>query len=244
MNPIAWINQHFRFTLIPTLFTIPALIVLVWLGNWQVERLQWKTALIDSRTAALSAPAVSAPEDEAAARALDFHHVTVTGTFDHSKELYIAALNEQGISGYQIVTPLTLADGRIVLINRGFVPEIRKKPETRAEGQIAGPTTVSGILRVPITPTGWIVPKNQPQDNYWIYVDVPAMAAAAHLPAAAMLPYYIEADAAPNPGGFPIGGQTRISLPNDHLQYAITWYSFAVTLIVIYLVYHRRKPEP
>jgi surfeit locus 1 family protein len=244
VNPIEWINRRFRFTLIPTLFTVPALIVLIGLGTWQVQRLHWKTDLIATRTAALSVPAVAAPTSLAAAEALDFHHVSATGTFDHAKELYIGALDARGISGYQIVTPLTLPGNRIVLVNRGFVPETRKDPKSRGAGQIEGQTTVTGILRVPVTPKGMFVPQNQPGDNFWIYVDIGAMAAADRLPKQAMMPYYIEADATPNPGGFPIGGQTRIALPNDHLQYAITWYSFAVSLLVVYLVYHYRKPEP
>jgi surfeit locus 1 family protein len=243
LRQVALWRSRFHFTLWPTLFTIPALIVLLGLGTWQVERLHWKEGLIAERTAALSADPVPVPETLDAAVPLDFHRVTATGSFDHAKELYIGALDKRGISGYQIVTPLTLEDGKILLVNRGFVPEIRKPPETREAGQIAGTVTVDGILRLAIKPTGWMVPQNQPGDNFWIYVDVPAMAEADKLDPASVLPFYVEAGPAPNPGGFPIGGQTRISLPNDHLQYAITWYGFALTLIVIYFVYHYRKPE-
>ena len=53
-------------------------------------------------------------------------------------------------------------------------------------------------------------------------------------------PFYIDADTTPNPGGWPKGGVTRLELPNDHLQYAITWFSLAIALIVIYFLYHRR----
>ena len=49
---------------------------------------------------------------------------------------------------------------------------------------------------------------------------------------------YLDAGAAPNPGGFPIGGQTRINVPNDHLQYAVTWALLALALVVIYVIYH------
>jgi surfeit locus 1 family protein len=235
---------RFHFTLIPTLFTIPALIVLIGLGSWQVERLEWKTALIADRTAALSAPPVPAPMTADGVAALDFHHVSVTGTFDHTHELYIAALDARGITGWQIVTPLILPDQRVLLVNRGFVPETKKNPATREAGQIAGETTIEGILRLALKPTGLIVPENQAKVNFWIYVDLPAMATALGIDPSRLLPYYVEAGPTPNPGGFPIGGQTRISLPNDHLQYAITWYGFAVTLIVVYFVYHYRKPEP
>jgi surfeit locus 1 family protein len=242
MTLASFIRERFRFTLGPTLFTIPALALLLWLGTWQVERLAWKTDLIARREAALAAPTVPAPESAAEAEALELHHVTLSGTFDHSKELYIAASDERGAAGWQIVTPLTLADGRIVLVNRGFVPEAKRPAEMRAAGQAAGEVSLEGVLRLDRKPVGWLVPENQAKQNYWIYVDVTAMADAAGLDRARMLPYYVEAGPAPNPGGLPIGGVTRTSIPNDHLQYAITWYGFAVTLLVVYFIYHYRKP--
>jgi surfeit locus 1 family protein len=244
-------HERFRFTLVPTLFTVPALIVLIGLGTWQVQRLAWKTGLIAEREAALTAPAAEAPTTVAAARALDFHHVETRGTFDHSKELYIAALDSRGVAGWQIVTPLTRPDGKILLVNRGFVPDSLKAPSSRVAGEIEGEVPVDGVLRTTQKPTGWVAdflngiglgPTNAPAQNFWIYVDIPAMAEAAGLDERAVLPYYIEAGTTPNPGGFPIGGQTRISLPNDHLQYAVTWYLFAVFLVVIYFVYHYKKP--
>jgi surfeit locus 1 family protein len=238
---VSFLREHFRFTLWPTLFTIPAVLFMLGLGTWQVQRLAWKTVLIDMRRAALAAPAVPLPLTLAAAEPLDFRHVEVTGTFDHAKELYIGAFDARGIEGFQIVTPMTLADGHTLLVNRGFVPGIRKAPATRPDGQIAGPTQLQGILRLPNPPKGWLVPQNRPGDNFWFYVDLPTMAATDRLDQ--VLPFYVEAGPAPNPGGFPIGGQTRIALPNDHLQYAITWYLFALTLTVIYFIYHYRKPE-
>ncbi|HVJ53821.1 MAG TPA: SURF1 family protein [Aliidongia sp.] len=238
---MALIRERFRFTLWPTLFMIPALIFILGLGVWQLERLVWKTNLIAERSSALAAPATPVPMTLDQARPLDFHRVVATGRFDNAHELYIGAFDGRGVEGFQIVTPLHLEDGHILLVNRGFVPAIRKDPARRAEGQIEGETSVEGILRLAVIPTGWLVPKNQPGDNFWIYVDIPAMTETLKLDN--VLPYYVEAGPAPNPGGFPIGGQTRIALPNDHLQYALTWFSFAVTLIVIYLIYHYRRPE-
>jgi surfeit locus 1 family protein len=238
---MGFMRERFRFTLWPTLFTIPAVLFMLGLGTWQVERLAWKTALIDARTAALATPAVPVPETLTAAEPLDFHHVTAAGRFDHAKELYIGAFDSRGVEGFQIVTPMTLTDGRILLVNRGFVPGARKTPASREAGQIEGPTEIEGILRLPNPPKGMLVPQNRPGDNFWFFVDIPAMAATVGLDR--VLPFYVEAGPAPNPGGFPIGGQTRIALPNDHLQYAITWYLFALTLVVIYFIYHYRKPE-
>jgi len=243
-----FIRTRFRFTLWPTLFTIPVILLTLSLGVWQLQRLEWKTALIAEREAALSAPPVAIPDDGAAAQALDFHRVAGTGTFLHDKELYIGAFSTRDVEGYQVVTPVRLASGKILLVNRGWVPEARKEPANRPEGQIQGPTTIDGILRVPVVPKSifsWLVPTpvNRPNENFWFYVDVPGMVAKDGLDPAEVLPFYVEAGPDKNPGGFPVGGQTRISLPNDHLQYAITWFSFAVILAVIYLVYHYRKPE-
>lgn len=220
--------------------TILAFLVLLGLGTWQIERLQWKEALVAARHAAVTAPAIDPPADLATARGLEFRHIRVAGRFVHDKELYVGATSEQGLPGYFVVTPLARPDGSTLLVNRGWIPEARRNPATRAAGQVEGPVTVEGLLRLP--PEGrpsWFIPDNSPTRNYWFYVDVPAMADAAGL--ARVLPYYIDADNAPNPGGLPIGGQTRLTLPNDHLQYAITWYALALALVVIYFLYRRRE---
>jgi surfeit locus 1 family protein len=224
----------------PTVFTAGALAVLIALGTWQVERLHWKEGLIAEREAAMAAPPAPLPRRGDEARALDFHRVRATGTFMNDREFFVGAVDDIGHNGYQVVTPLRLADGAVLLVNRGFVPESRKDPATRAAGELQGEATVSGILRLP--PAGkpaWFVPDNSPERNYWFYVDPPAMARAGGFDH--VLPFYVEADATPNPGGLPRGGQTRIALPNNHLQYAVTWYGLAVVLVVMYAAFVRRR---
>jgi surfeit locus 1 family protein len=224
----------------PTVFAAGALVVLLGLGTWQVERLHWKEGLIAERQAAMAAAPAPLPKTLDEARALDFHRVRASGTFLNDREFFIGAVDDIGHNGYQVVTPLRLDDGAVLLVNRGFVPEARKDPASRAAGELPGEVAVSGILRLP--PRGkpaWFVPDNSPERNYWFYVDVPAMARAGGLDD--VLPFYVEADATPNPGGLPVGGQTRISLPNNHLQYAVTWYGLAVVLVVMYAVFVRRR---
>lgn len=247
MSTIQLLKSRFHFTFWPTVFTIPVILLTLWLGTWQVQRLAWKTALIADREAALSAPPVPVPGTLDAAQALDFHRVAGAGTFLNDKELYIGAFSTRDVEGYQVVTPFRLANGKILLVNRGWVPEARKDPATRPDGQIQGQTEVDGIMRIPVVPKSMFsslvpTPVNRPNENFWFYVDVPGMVAKDGLDPASVLPFYVEAGPAKNPGGFPVGGQTRISLPNDHLQYAITWYSFAIILAAIYLIYHYRKP--
>ncbi len=233
----------FRPQLWPTVFSVPVVILCLGLGAWQVQRLFWKEGLIAERAAAVAAPPIAVPRDLAQARGMEFRHVGDQGVLLNDKEIDLGAISEAGSDGYQILTPLREAGGRIVFINRGFVPAELRNPARRPAGQLAGTVHVVGLLRLP--PAGrpnWFLPDNRPDLNYWFWVDLPAMAAADKLDRVA--PFYIDADAAPNPGGWPKGGVTRLELPNNHLQYAITWFSLAVALIVIYFVYHRRDARP
>jgi surfeit locus 1 family protein len=217
-------------------------LLLLGLGTWQVQRLAWKEGLIAQRNAALTATPVPLPKTLDDARALEFHPVRAEGQFLNDRELYLNAQSLRGDQGFHIVTPFRLADGRVLLVDRGFVPTDHQAPATRAAGTIAGPASVTGLLRLP-EPPGWFTPANEPQKNSWFSIDLPAMAQAAG--AGSARPFYLDADATPNSGGWPQGGQTITELPNDHLQYAITWYSLAVALIVIYIRFaQRRRSKP
>jgi surfeit locus 1 family protein len=230
---------RFRPLLWPTLFTVPVMLMLLALGSWQIERLFWKREQIAERQAAVAAAPVAAPRSLEEARGMEFRHVTDEGVFLHDKEIFLGATSEAGRNGYQVLTPLREAGGRNVFVNRGFIPAELKDPATRFAGQVTGPVRVHGLLRLPTGKPAWFLPDNRPDLNYWLWVDLPAIAAADRLDHVA--PFYIDADATPNPGGWPKGGITRLELRNDHLQYAITWFSLAVALIVIYFVYHRRN---
>jgi surfeit locus 1 family protein len=230
----------FRPQFWPTVMSVPALLLLLGLGIWQIERLEWKEALIARRAAAVAAPVVAAPQTLAEARRLEYHHVFVDGAFRNDKEIYLAASAGAGSVGYRVLTPLAEANGRIVFVDRGYIPTRLRDPKTRAAGQLAGPRHIVGLLRLP--PDGrpnWFLPDNRPDLDYWFWVDLPAMAAADRL--ASVAPFYIEADATPNPGGWPKGGMPLPELPNHHLQYAITWFSLAAALVVIYFLFHRRR---
>jgi len=213
------------------------------LGTWQVERRAWKLDLIDRvdrRVAAEPAappgpaawPGVNAADDE-------YRHVRVAGTFLNDRETQVFASTALG-GGYWVVTPLRTDEGMVVLVNRGFVPTEKRDPATRAAGEIAGPVTVTGLLRI-TEPKGGFLRANDPAAERWYSRDVAAIAAARGLADAA--PYFIDADAAPNPGGLPVGGLTIIAFPNSHLVYAITWYGLAVMLAgaVFYVVRDERR---
>jgi surfeit locus 1 family protein len=182
---------------------------------------------------------VQAPASIEQAPPLEFHPGVADGVFLNDKEIFLGATSPRGGSpGFQVLTPLRQAGGRIIFVNRGFVPSALKDPQKRSRGQLAGTVHVSGLLRLPKGKPGWIVPENRPDLNYWFWIDLPAMAAATGISNVA--PFYIDADATPNPGGWPKGGITPIELPNDHLQYAITWFLLAAAAVAVYAVWQRQ----
>jgi surfeit locus 1 family protein len=225
----------FRPTFWPTVFTVPAILVMIGLSIWQVQRLSWKEGLIAERVARTTAAPVALPPEGADLTALEFRRVTVTGAFDHAHELYLAARSQNGNVGYWIMTPLKMETGETVLVERGWVPENMKSPETRPQGQLAGTVTLNGIIRLPQVKT-FFQPDNEPEKNVWFYIDPTQMASAAGVPARTDL--YLDAEKTDIPGNYPLGGQTRIELPNDHLQYAITWALLALALAAVYVIYH------
>src|SRR5579863_7847338 len=180
-----------RSLLWPTVWSAIALLLLLGLGTWQVQRLHWKEGLIAERNAALTAAPVPLPKTLDAARPLEFHPVRADGEFLNDHELYLNAQSLRGDQGFHVITPFRLADGTILMVDRGFVPTDKKDPATRAAGEVARPTTVVGLLRLP-EPPGWFTPANEPQKNSWFSIDLPAMAQAAGVGSA--LPFYIDAD--------------------------------------------------
>jgi surfeit locus 1 family protein len=235
----------FRPTFWPTVISLPLLLVMIGLSIWQVQRLHWKEALIAERVERTTGAPIAMPQTGADIAAVEFHRVTLRGVYDHAHEFDLAARSQNGNVGYWIVTPFKTDAGETVLVNRGWVPQEMRLPDKRPQGQVQGETMVDGIIRVP-QEKAFFQPENEPQNNVWFYLAPTQMVAAGHIQARTDL--YFDAGPEANPGGFPIGGQTRIDLPNDHLQYAITWALLAISLAAVYVIYHlkleRERTKP
>lgn len=205
------------------------------LGIWQVQRLFWKLDLIAQvyariQAAPIPAPATVTPDDA-------YRRVRLEGEFLNDRETLVQAVTELG-GGFWVLTPLVMADGRTVLVNRGFVPPERREPASRSAGQIAGPTQVVGLLRLS-EPGGGFLRSNDTAGDRWYSRDVAAIAQARHLVDSA--PYFVDAEATPGPEGAPVGGLTVVRFTNNHLVYALTWFGLALMSLAAAIWLQRRR---
>jgi surfeit locus 1 family protein len=235
--------------LAPAVATLVALAILVALGMWQLERKAWKDSLIAQIEArAHSGPDEILPESrwpEWRAEEDEFRRVSVTGTFEHDKEVPVHGLMSSAqrgapVQGFYVFTPLRLATGGAVMVNRGFVPTELRDPARRGETPAAGAVTVTGLVRAPET-RGWFMPENRPDEDRWFTRDIAAMARAHGFERAA--PFWIDADPVPSATTWPRPGQTKLAIPNNHLGYALTWFGIALTLVGVFAAWAWGRPR-
>lgn len=221
-----------------TLVCLPLFAALISLGVWQLDRLHWKLGLIAQIRRNMHAPAISL--DRALQLGLDaaqYRRVAVNGYFDNAQEAYLYTTGPHASAAYHVITPLLLGSGAAVMVDRGYVPISLRNPSARPGSQPKGQVNFVGILRTPDRP-GIFTPSPDLRDRIWFARDVEAMAHRDHLRLAA--PVVLEAVATPGQS-WPRGGQTRVDLPNDHLQYALTWFLLAAALVAVYLAWHRAR---
>jgi surfeit locus 1 family protein len=227
--------------------SILAFAVLIALGTWQIQRKAWKENLIASLTERLAAPAkeLPPPADWAALdRARDeYGRVKFEASFDNSHEALVfaapSAFRPDAVGpGYWIFTPARLNDGSIVMVNRGFVPDGRQDPKSRPGGQVAGQVKITGAMRWP-GDRHWFTPNDDPAHNLWFTPDPGSIAAAkgVDLGRNPLAPFYVEQEAPAPPGGLPQPGPLKVALPDNHLQYALTWYGLAAVLAGVFGVW-------
>lgn len=228
---------YFRPLPVYSLVSLVMFAILISLGVWQIHRLHWKLGLIAAVNRNLTLPPVSLDTALELGKDAEYRRVALTGRFEHRKEAYVYGI-KNGTPVYHVVTPFVLQDGRVMLVDRGIVPEAMRDPMTRPEGQVKGTQHIVGVWRTP-DPPGLFTPAAERARRTWFIPDVTAIAAADHVKLVA--PVMVEADATPNPGGWPKGGQTIVTFRNEHLQYALTWFGLAIALGGIYIAFHRSK---
>ena len=194
------------------------------LGVWQIQRLFWKLDLIERVDARVHAAPASLPTNLDALRPQDieYRRVRVSGRLQNDRQTFVDALTELG-PGDWVVTPLQTSQGT-VLINRGFVAKgMREKVSSPA-----GVVNITGLLRLS-EPGGRFLRANRPAQDLWYSRDVAAIARKRGLGSTA--PVFIDADATPNLGGYPVGGLTVVKFRNAHLVYVLTWFGLAALCV-------------
>lgn len=233
--------MRFRPTFWATVVFVPVFLLLIGLGTWQVQRLEWKTSLIETRTERISAPALDLAAALATANpeVIEYRPITVSGLLRNDRAFRLLNRIHDGTQGAHLVVPMELNDGQgTIMVDRGWIPrgtvaDLPRDPVRRV--------TLNGFVRV-YTEPGAFLPDNEPNANNWFHMDEAEMLAAAGLSDGAG--FYIEAGPdGSSPGTFPIGAVPDVNLRNTHLQYAGTWYGLAGVFLIIFIVFHMRR-EP
>jgi surfeit locus 1 family protein len=233
----------YRVLALPFFATLIMALMLMGLGKWQLDRRAWKLGVVERIETRVHDEAISlttAREIWRKTEDIDYTRVLLVGRFLHEHERHLYALVD-GLAGWKVVTPLQTASGDIVLVDRGFVPDQLKLPAARQRGQIEGVAELTGLARAS-QPPSWFTPVTDPAANRWFRRDVPGLIAS--LPpelAANAAPFIVEAEAAPVPGDWPRSGVTMLKITNRHLEYALTWFALAATLLIVFAVYARNR---
>jgi surfeit locus 1 family protein len=223
----------------PAMVAMAGVALLISLGVWQLHRREWKEDLIRRIESHAQAASLALTEALAAAQKtgpgeIEYYKVRMKGRFDHAREHHLYALFD-GAPGWRVVTPMETAGGVIVLVDRGFVPAALKDPASRAQGQVEGEIELTGAIRRPGA-KDWLGPENDPQRNQWYWRDLTGMAANGDRQGA-VAPFFVEAEASAVPGGWPKGAPGMANLPNRHLEYALTWFALALTLLAVFAAF-------
>ena len=215
-----------------TVSTAVGLAILLTLGTWQVQRLQWKEALIAEIEAGLSAPPRPLPVDGSSLDRLNYHRVSVRGRLLHDREQSLGPRQHTRQPGRHLLTPMALSDGRHLLVNRGWLPE---RPGDADVARPAGDLELTGVLRTGFR-RGTFTPDYDAGAAMWFWYDIDGISARTGL---TLLPAVLEAD--DDGEGLPFGGVTEVNIANNHLHYALTWYGLAAALICVFVIFQRQR---
>ena len=230
-----------------TLMTLAGLVILIGLGVWQLDRKVWKENLITTLNTRLGRAPEDLPPRASWAQLREdkeeFRRVVFPAEFLDGEEALVYTAGSplrpdvKG-PGYWVFAPARLAGGSIILVNRGFVPADRKDPGTRTEGAPRGIVDIVGVLRWPETRNSF-TPADDPKNNVWFLRDSNSIAKFKTWLTAA--PFYIDQEGPVPPGALPKPGKLEVRLPDNHLQYAITWFGLALALAGVFIVWLARR---
>jgi len=199
------------------------------LGTWQLYRLQWKTALISEITFGLD----STPVKYSNTIKKNYQRVVSEGTFNFEDQIYLYSLNESGKPGYDVITPYKTLKNENVLVNRGWIDKsLKNNSEINLK---ENKVKITGLLRE-IYKANIFKPSNDLKNNIWFSLEANDL---KELTGKQFPNYMIFLEKPTNK--VPAPKKVSVDVPNNHLKYAITWYSIAISILFYYLYFRRKK---
>ena len=229
-------NYTFKPKFVPLVSFVIALLILLSLSLWQVKRLVWKTNLIEQRVSNFEGEPknlfdIKKPNEN------EFKKVFIEGQLLNNLEFFMPALSKNGNNGFHIIVPMEVEKKKLILFDTGWVPLAKKEKNKRLNNLIKEKKIFTAVIRLPGR-KGYFQPDNDNVKNFWFFVEPELMEETISMKLENR--FYLEAvDNGPN--GYPLGNQTRIYLRNNHLQYAITWFLIALSLIGVFIFASIRK---
>lgn len=204
---------------------------LIFMGIWQIDRLSWKNELITRLEQRQDRPVVALSEIRDSENIGDYEYsrVSVGGFFINEHSFLLAPRIYKKQSGSHLVTPLLLPDEEIVIVNRGWVPQ---KYSLKMATELSRVTMVATVRNSSLQ--GTFTPDNVPSNGEWYWIDLKEVSQQI---GSSVLPIILERSDSRSDRVLPIGGQTLIELPNNHLQYALTWFGLAFVFFVSFAIF-------
>lgn len=199
------------------------------LGTWQLVRLQWKNNLIYEIGEGLKSPAINYSNKIQK----NYQRVIAEGEYDFEKQIYLYSLNEKGELGFDVITPFKTLELENILINRGWIKANQKNEIiiNKVEGK-----KIQGLMFKNVK-KNIFKPDNEIEKNIWFSINLEDVNKFTGKKFNEYI-FYLEDEKISTPKPKKI----TIDLPNNHLKYAITWYSISIS-IFLYFLYFRKKNE-
>jgi surfeit locus 1 family protein len=218
-----------KHKLLFNIFVFSVIILFCALGSWQLVRLQWKNNLIYQISEGLKSPAINYSNKIES----NYQRISVNGEYNFEKQIYLYSLNEKGEPGYDVITPFKTVDLENILVNRGWIKTVQKN-----KNEINKNTSkkIQGLLRKNVK-KNIFKPNNEIEKNIWFSIN---LIDVKKFTGKTFNDYilYLEDEKINTPKPKKI----TIDLPNNHLKYAITWYSISISIFA-YFLYFRKKNE-
>ena len=208
-----------------SVFIIFFIFVFIGLGTWQIIRLNWKNNLILEIENSLKNP----PVELAQSKKENFLKIKTSGSIDFDKQIYLYNLNESGTPGFEVINPITIGDENF-LINRGWIPFEKKGTQ---EINVFDQKNIIGTLKLQGR-NNIFKPDNDLDENYWFSLNREDI---LKFTGKNFSKYIIYLD-----GNYQLPRPKKITanISNNHQKYAITWFSLALSILLLYL-YFRKK---